>query len=156
MARKIKGRNAPQSEGTMTRAAVSKRHPMFGALKGLVRIAPGTDITAPADPDWADLSAAAMTLDEFKRSLSETEPTASSSPALAALWWAAKGDWGRAHALVMDEEGGNCAWVHAYLHRVEGDLDNAGYWYRQAGKAVPQGTLQSEWVAIADALLGDM
>jgi hypothetical protein len=131
----------------MTRAAMSKRHPMFGALKGLVRIAPGTDITAPA---------AAMTLDEFKRSLSETEPPSSGSPALAALWWAAKGDWGRAHVLVMDEEGGNCAWVHAYLHRVEGDLDNAGYWYQQAGKAVPQGTLQSEWDAIADTLLGDM
>ena len=54
----------------------------------------------------------------------------------------------------MKEDSREAAWVHAYLHRVEGDLPNAGYWYRTAGKPVPKGTLQSEWVAIAGALLG--
>jgi hypothetical protein len=135
----------------MKRAAVSKRHPKFGALNGLVRIVPGTDITAPADPDRANLLA--MTLEEFKRSVSEAEPPPSGGPALAALWWAAKGDWNRAHSIVMDEERGNCAWVHAYLHRVEGDLDNARYWYRQAQRPEPQASLQSEWDSIARALL---
>jgi len=55
--------------------------------------------------------------------------------------WAAKDDWERAHALVMDESGRDCAWIHAYLHRVEGDLGNAGYWYRQAGQPVAAGPL---------------
>ena len=51
---------------------------------------------------------------------------------LCALWWAGNDNWDKAHRIVMDENGRDCAWVHAYLHRVEGDLDNAGYWYRQA------------------------
>ena len=68
----------------------------------------------------------------FKRSLSKSEPPSDLSPALAGLWWAAKDSWQKAHKLVMDEESAECAWVHAYLHRVEGDLDNARYWYRQA------------------------
>ena len=60
------------------------------------------------------------------------------SAPLAALWWAKKGDWDKAHRLVMDEQSAEAAWVHAYLHRVEGDLGNAGYWYRQAHKPSPQ------------------
>jgi hypothetical protein len=92
-----------------------------------------------------------MTLAEFKRSLSGTEPPSSNS-ALAALWWAAKDDWNRAHALVMDEGGAGCAWVHAYLHRVEGDLENARYWYGRAGKKMPSEPLQTEWDSIAGAL----
>ena len=54
---------------------------------------------------------------------------------LAALWWAAKGEWDKAHEIVQDEDDADAAWVHAYLHRVEGDLGNAGYWYRRAGKS---------------------
>jgi hypothetical protein len=95
-----------------------------------------------------------MTLAELKQSVTGAEPPRSLSPALAALWWEAKGDWERAHALIMDEDGKDCAWVHAYLHRREGDLDNAGYWYAKAGKAVPAGRLQDEWDGIAAALLG--
>jgi hypothetical protein len=53
----------------------------------------------------------------------------------------------------MDEEGKDCAWVHAYLHRVEGDLENARYWYRRAGRPVEEGGLPAEWEAIARALL---
>ena len=92
-------------------------------------------------------------LPDFKRSLIKTRPPAGSAPALAALWWAAKDDWQRAHQLVMDEEGKDCAWVHAYLHRQEGDLANAHYWYEQAGKAVATGSLQAEWDRIGRALL---
>jgi len=94
-----------------------------------------------------------MTLAEFKRSLSREKPPPSGVTALVALWWAAKDDWGRAHSLVVDEGGKDCAWVHAYLHRAEGDLENARYWYRRAGKPAAQGHLQAEWDAIAGALL---
>ena len=94
-----------------------------------------------------------MSFADFKRSLTDAKPPPGSAPALAALWWAAKDDWQRAHNLVMDEEGKDCAWVHAYLHRVEGDLENASYWYRRAGREAAQGGLQAEWYAIASALL---
>jgi hypothetical protein len=94
-----------------------------------------------------------MTLAEFKRSLSKSTAPPDLVPALAALWWEGKGDWDRAHALVMDESGLDCAWVHAYLHRVEGDLGNARYWYGQAGRATPMGQLRAEWDSIAAVLL---
>jgi hypothetical protein len=89
----------------------------------------------------------------FRRSLSKSKPPAGLSPALAGLWWAAKDDWHKAHKLVMDEESAECAWVHAYLHRVEGDLDNARYWYRRAHRAPAAGKLADEWDAIVAALL---
>ena len=94
-----------------------------------------------------------MTLAEFKRCVSNSTPPSGMSAALTALWWAAKNDWDRAHNLVMDEGGDDCARVHAYLHRLEGDLANAAYWYRQARQPVATGALETEWVAIADALL---
>lgn len=94
-----------------------------------------------------------MTLAELKASVAKAKPPAGLSPALAALWWEAKGEWERAHALVMDEGGKACAWVHAYLHRQEGDLANARYWYGEAGQAVATGSLQAEWDRIAQALL---
>ena len=70
----------------------------------------------------------------------------------AALWWAARGDWDLAHAVAQADDGADAAWVHAYLHRVEGDLDNAAYWYRRAGRPVATGPLEPEWAAIAAAL----
>src|ERR1700688_338953 len=94
-----------------------------------------------------------MTLGEFKRSMAKVKPPADLAPALAALWWEAKGDWDAAHGLVMDEGGKDCAWVHAYLHRAEGDLANARYWYAQAGKAPPTGRLRAEWDSITGELL---
>jgi hypothetical protein len=94
-----------------------------------------------------------MTLSEFKRSLAKTKPPAGLAPALAALWWAGKEKWDKAHGIVMDEGGEDCAWVHAYLHRVEGDLGNARYWYRQAQRPVPARPLAAEWDAIAETLL---
>jgi hypothetical protein len=90
---------------------------------------------------------------DFKSSLSGTAPASSLSPPLAALWWAAKGEWNKAHEIVQDEEGVDAAWVHAYLHRAEGDLGNAGYWYRRAGKPIAAGPVEAEWERIAAAFL---
>ena len=93
-------------------------------------------------------------MSDFRASLSGTAPASSVEPPLAALWWAAKGEWDRAHKIVMNEETADAAWVHAYLHRVEGDLGNAGYWYRQAGQPAATDSLQAEWERIAATLLG--
>ena len=94
-----------------------------------------------------------MTLDQFRRTLANRAPPADSPAALAALWWSAKGDWDKAHAIVMDESSRDAAWVHAYLHRVEGDLDNARYWYRRAARTPATGPVEQEWSDIAAALL---
>ena len=94
-----------------------------------------------------------MTPSEFKRSLSSKKPPSGLSPALIALWWAGNDAWGKAHDIVMSGEGADCAWVHAYLHRVEGDRDNAGYWYRQARREPATADLASEWAAIVATLL---
>ena len=94
-----------------------------------------------------------MTLAEFKRSFAKAKPPSGVSTAVAGLWWAGKENWGKAHKLVMDDDGADCAWVHAYLHRLEGDLDNARYWYRQAHRAPAAGDLAEEWATIAAALL---
>jgi hypothetical protein len=95
-----------------------------------------------------------MTLAEFKRSLAESKPPLGLAPALAALWWAGKDDWSHAHDIVAAHETeADCAWVHAHLHRVEGDLANARYWYRQAGRPAASGSLPAEWGAIVGSLL---
>ena len=94
-----------------------------------------------------------MTLAEFRRALSRRTAPGGLSPELTALWWAAKGDWNKAHELVMDASGQDAAWIHAYLHRFEGDLDNARYWYRRAGRTPATGPLEAEWDAIATILL---
>jgi len=96
-----------------------------------------------------------MTLAEFKQSQSKARPPAGLSAAVAALWWAGKDDWDKAHKIVMDEGGKDCAWVHAHLHRVEGDLENARYWYKQAGKPEASDSLANEWAAIASELLAE-
>jgi hypothetical protein len=95
----------------------------------------------------------AMNVSEFKRSLAKAKPPAGLAPALAALWWVGKDQWDKAHTIVMDESGKDCAWVHAYLHRVEGDLGNARYWYRQAQRPVATAALTAEWDTIAEILL---
>lgn len=87
-------------------------------------------------------------------SLDGAAPPPDISAPLAALWWAAKGDWDQAHRIVQDESSREAAWVHAYLHRVEGDLGNAGYWYRQAGQPAATDSLEAEWQRIVDALGG--
>ena len=93
-----------------------------------------------------------MNFQEFRKSLSEDHPT-NLSPALAGLWWDAKGDWEKAHESAQQDEGPAGAWVHAYLHRKEGDLSNAGYWYDRAGKPVAKNPFMTEWDEIAATLL---
>ena len=75
------------------------------------------------------------------------------SLALQALWYEAQGDWTQAHDLLQDDDSADGAWVHAYLHRVEGDPGNAAYWYRRAGRPVNAAGLADEWRTIASALL---
>ena len=94
-----------------------------------------------------------MTPDEVRRGAASAPPPADLAPALRALWWTAGGDWARAHEVVMDEDDADAAWVHAHLHRAEGDIANAGYWYRRAGQPVATGSLGAEWAAITAALL---
>lgn len=89
----------------------------------------------------------------FGLTLSHKVPPRAVGAPLAALWWAKKGEWDKAHGLVQDETGAEAAWVHAYLHRAEGDLGNAQYWYRQARKPVASGELDSEWAAMVETLL---
>jgi hypothetical protein len=90
---------------------------------------------------------------EFRASLSDASPAPQLNAPLMALWWAAKGGWDRAHKIVQDEPTTDAAWVHAYLHRVEGDPGNAAYWYRQAGKPAAAGSLETEWERITSALI---
>ena len=95
-----------------------------------------------------------MNVAAYIASLDGAAPAPDLSAPLAGLWWAAKGDWDQAHRIVQDDSSRDAAWVHAYLHRVEGDLGNAGYWYRQAGKPVAKDSLEAEWRRIADTLGG--
>ena len=94
-----------------------------------------------------------MTSLDFNASLAGAAPAPQLGAPLAGLWWAAKGDWDQAHRLVQDDPSPEAAWVHAYLHRVEGDVGNAGYWYRRAGKPVAKMSLEAEWEEILEALL---
>ena len=94
-----------------------------------------------------------MTLHDFKQSLSEDVPPKNLSIYLQALWYDAKSDWEKAHVLIQDVNDENAAWIHAYLHRKEGDIGNAGYWYRRAGKNKPDFSLNDEWEQISNALL---
>jgi len=93
-----------------------------------------------------------MTLAEFTTTLQQKIPPAV-SPALVALWHDARGDWERAHQVAQDIEDATGSWVHAYLHRKEGDEGNAAYWYRRAGQPVERGSLEAEWARIVTALL---
>ncbi len=91
-----------------------------------------------------------MNIDDFKRILRELkDPPEQLSEVLKALWYDAKGDWDRAHRIAQEVGSRDGSWVHAYLHRKEGDLDNARYWYGRAGRSECQLPLQGEWEQIA-------
>ncbi|MGQ9550515.1 MAG: hypothetical protein ACUVSY_17705 [Roseiflexus sp.] len=92
-------------------------------------------------------------IESFRASLQGESPPSDLSSALRALWYDARGDWNAAHRAAQDDDSFDGAWVHAYLHRKEGDLANAGYWYRQAGRPMASGSLDDEWVQIVRALL---
>jgi len=93
-----------------------------------------------------------MTIAEFRDTLKLSAPP-SVAPALVALWHDARGDWEAAHKVAQDVEDETGAWVHAYLHRKEGDLSNASYWYRHARKPVSSESLELEWEQIVTVLL---
>jgi hypothetical protein len=94
-----------------------------------------------------------MTLADFQQSVTHADPPPTLSPELRALWHDARGDWHAAHETVQDSAGAAAAWVHAYLHRKEGDEGNARYWYQRARQPVFTGSLDAEWAHIAGALL---
>ena len=89
-----------------------------------------------------------MTFEEFSASLAGGEPPDGLSPTLRALWFDGKGNWADAHAVAQDIETEAGARIHAYLHRKEGDLANARYWYRRAGRTPDDGPLEGEWAAL--------
>jgi len=95
-----------------------------------------------------------MTSQAFHNSLSQDAPPKELGFALAGLWWDKKGDCTRAHESAQQDEGPAGAWVHAYLHRKEGDSSNAAYWYERAGKAPASDSPEEEWASIVDSLLG--
>jgi hypothetical protein len=89
----------------------------------------------------------------FERSLGDNAPPEGTEPLLKAMWFERKGNWKRAHEIAQDINSADAAWVHAYLHRREGDLPNAEYWYRQAKRPVERGDMDEEWRAMVSALL---
>ena len=93
-----------------------------------------------------------MDIDSFKASLEQNDPPEGADRMLQAMWHEAKGDWDKAHKLAQSQDDETGAWVHAYLHRVEGDRSNAGYWYRRAGKPHASVGLKHEWDEIVRAL----
>jgi hypothetical protein len=97
-----------------------------------------------------------MNLAEFHLSQKQSTPSSHLSLALQALWFDAKGDWDKAHELAQKDGGSSGDWVHAYLHRKEGDASNARYWYVRAGKPIYSGSLEEEWAAISEALLAKL
>jgi len=94
-----------------------------------------------------------MNLISFKQSLTKNNPPENISRYLSALWHEGKGNWDKAHNIVQDLEDKDAAWIHAYLHRKEGDIGNADYWYRRAGKKRPDFSLEKEWEEMVTALL---
>lgn len=89
-----------------------------------------------------------MTIEEFKAS-----DGCAFTGALLALWLDGRGDWAQAHETAQEDGGADGAWVHAFLHRKDGDTVNAGYWYRRAGRPVVTGSLEAEWESMVRALL---
>jgi len=94
-----------------------------------------------------------LDLEKFRHSLTQSSPPVGLTLALAGLWWDAKGDWTRAHESAQEDSSREGSWVHAYLHRKEGDDGNAAYWYSRAGKPVCRDPIDAEWLQIATKLL---
>lgn len=95
-----------------------------------------------------------MTFTEFEDSLQLEQPPRELTEALRALWYAGKDDWDRSHDIAQDIHSDEGSWIHAYLHRWEGDDWNANYWYRRAGRSMPGTSLKEEWRDITEELLG--
>jgi hypothetical protein len=100
------------------------------------------------------LTTSAMTLDELRATLMHSEPPPRLPLLVHALWLVGRGDWNGAHAIAQEIETSDGSWVHAHLHRKEGDEGNAAYWYQRAGRPVCTSDLAEEWEHIARSLLG--
>lgn len=96
-----------------------------------------------------------MNLQRFRQSLKSERPPRGLDAPLRALWHEARGDWDRAHGIAQKAGGKSAARVHAYLHRREGDLSNADYWYARAGEERPSGALDKEWEALVQSFLDE-
>jgi len=94
-----------------------------------------------------------MTIKEFMNTVRERALPPEISDNLKALWFDAAGDWHKAHEIVQETSGFEGDWIHAYLHRKEGDLGNASYWYSRVGKSRPTTSLEEEWKELANYLL---
>ena len=94
-----------------------------------------------------------MKIEEFKKSLQQEHPPMGITSSLAALWYAGKGDWEQAHTIAQDIPTRDGSWVHAYLHRQEGDEWNANYWYNRADKKMAAVSLEEEWEGMVSAML---
>lgn len=91
---------------------------------------------------------------EFQQTLAQAVPPRDWPEALKAMWFDAKDDWESSHNIAQDMHNELGSWMHAYLHRKEGDRFNAGYWYRQAGKTYPEVSLEAELQEIVEFILG--
>ena len=94
-----------------------------------------------------------MDVNQFIISLNEPKPPSALGSILEALWWDGKGDWAQAHEIAQEISDNNGSWIHAYLHRKEGDIWNADYWYRMAGRKRPETGLEQEWKDIVTHFL---
>ena len=94
-----------------------------------------------------------MNFETFRQSLRSADPPANLSSHLLSLWYDGKDDWERSHSIIQDINDTDAAWIHAYLHRKEGDIGNADYWYHKANKKRPSVTLDVEWEQLVTALL---
>lgn len=95
-----------------------------------------------------------MQFEQFSKSIEEGHVPETLNQHALSLWHDARGDWETAHTIIQDIEDTTAAWIHAYLHRKEGDISNAGYWYRRAGRKIPSCSLEKEWEEIARDVLG--
>lgn len=93
------------------------------------------------------------TYQEFANTLTASSPEADWPLALQSLWWDAKGDWNASHDIAQDMHNRIGSWIHAYLHRKEGDDWNAGYWYRQAGRTFPESTFEEELQELMESVI---
>jgi len=94
-----------------------------------------------------------MDLAAFKTSLNQANPPPGISACLEALWYDGKGDWEKSHQIAQDIDTKQASWVHAYLHRKEGDLSNADYWYNRAGRKRPSVSLEKEWEQLCEEMM---
>ena len=94
-----------------------------------------------------------MTLQDFRSSLNKSQPPRDINQLLLALWFDAKGDWDASHNVAQDIHTNDGSWIHAYLHRKEGDAGNAAYWYSRAGKPICKVSLEQEWEQLVSEFL---